>query len=480
MKTRILSIFLGIATFISLLSINAFAAVYGDLIYEIRDGYIEITDCKETAKSIVIPSEINGLPVTSIGMSALAYCHSLTSITIPSSVNEIGENAIAGCDSLTNITIPNSVTSIGNNAFRFCSSLKSINIPSSVSKIGPWTFSDCSSLESITLPNSIVSIGDSAFEYCSSLRNITIPGSVTSIGSNAFNNCGYYTNKENWENGVLYIENWLISVNKAELSANYTIKSNTVGISGNAFNECKWLESITMPSSVTNISDGAFNNCSSLTSIILPNNVSRISDKTFSGCSSLANITIPNTVTSIGRDAFNGCSSLSCVYYGGSKSQWEKISIDNMSSGYGSSGNYFLKAATIHYLGTDQDNPNPPEGDPTPPAVEYPYTINNVSIKNLSGGNLMIPPSDSPFMVNVELTETKSRSAQDYLFVAVYDTQGALLSLDYVQADFVYNRPVSFGFFVPAQADKIASVKAFIWNNFNSEEPLAENVEIKN
>ncbi|MGN0182698.1 MAG: hypothetical protein ACI4DP_09880 [Candidatus Ornithomonoglobus sp.] len=48
-------------------------------------------------------------------------------------------------------------------------------------------------------------------------------------------------------------------------------------------------------------------------------------------------------------------------------------------------------------------------------------------------------PSDSGFIINVKFAKVKERNAEDYLFVAVYDTNGALLSLDYVQADFTEN-----------------------------------------
>ena len=52
-----------------------------------------------------IPSEYNGLPVTSIGSYAFADCDSLTSVTIPNSVKSIGYLAFSNCSSLTSVTI---------------------------------------------------------------------------------------------------------------------------------------------------------------------------------------------------------------------------------------------------------------------------------------------------------------------------------------------------------------------------------------
>ena len=72
---------------------------------------------QDAAGPVVIPSEIAGKPVTSIGGDAFRCCRGLTSVTIPDSVTSIGDRAFSGCTSLTSVTIPNSVTSIGDGAF---------------------------------------------------------------------------------------------------------------------------------------------------------------------------------------------------------------------------------------------------------------------------------------------------------------------------------------------------------------------------
>ena len=106
------------------------------------------------------------------------------------SVTTIGESAFANCHSLTSVTIPNSVTSIGNSAFGNCNGLTSVTIGNYVTSIGNHAFSNCKGLTSVTIPNSVTSIGDSAFAYCSGLTSVTIPNSVTSIGDYAFEGCG--------------------------------------------------------------------------------------------------------------------------------------------------------------------------------------------------------------------------------------------------------------------------------------------------
>ena len=187
--------------------------------------------------SITIPDS-----VTSIGSYAFEDCTSLTSVTIGNSVTSIGGSAFSGCTSLTSITIPDSVTSIGDYAFYECTSLKSVTIPDSVTSIGWSAFYNCRNLTSVTIPNSIESIGDNAFNGCSKLKKIEVPDSVTYIGSKAFDGTAFYNTVKNWEDGVLYCGNHLISA-KSDVTK-ITVKASTVSIAAGALDNCKSLEKI--------------------------------------------------------------------------------------------------------------------------------------------------------------------------------------------------------------------------------------------
>lgn len=132
-----------------LLLLGTPAAMQAQFTYTTNNGSITITGYTGTGGDVVIPSAINGLPVTSIGEDAFENKINLTGITIPGSITNIGVYAFYECSGLTNVTIPDSVTTIGADAFRDCTGLPSVTIPSSVTSIGGDALQDCTYLISV-------------------------------------------------------------------------------------------------------------------------------------------------------------------------------------------------------------------------------------------------------------------------------------------------------------------------------------------
>ena len=76
---------------------------YGQLTYKNYEDYIEISGCDETATDVVIPAEIEGVPVTVIGKLSFFNNDKLTSVEIPESVTSIGLGAFSWCVKLASI-----------------------------------------------------------------------------------------------------------------------------------------------------------------------------------------------------------------------------------------------------------------------------------------------------------------------------------------------------------------------------------------
>ena len=116
----------------------------------------------------------------------------------------LGNWTFAWCKSLTTVIIPTSIAAIGRGTFYYCSNLATIDIPSNVTEIGSSAFVNCSSLKSMNIPSSVKSIGGSAFYICTELTSIYMYSTefltIGFIGEEAFkgcnaNNCTVYVPK---------------------------------------------------------------------------------------------------------------------------------------------------------------------------------------------------------------------------------------------------------------------------------------------
>ena len=215
---------------------------------------------------------------------------------------------------ITAIVIEYGVTTIDGYAFRYCSNAASVTLPESVVKIGKGAFFSCSSLKAVTIPN-VETIYDYTFAYCQNLRTVTIPDSVTSIGARAFYEC--------------------------KNTSKIVIGNGTTTIGDRAFYNCWSATKITMGTSVTDIGEYAFYYCANLKSISLPDSVKTIGRYAFYDCDKLSSVSIPRSITQIGFAAFSLCDQLTDIYYGGSASEWARISNEG--------GVDKLTNASIHY-----------------------------------------------------------------------------------------------------------------------------------
>ncbi len=300
--------------------------------------------------------------VTSIKSHAFENCIQLTSVDVPSSVTSIGNHVFSDCGMLTSVNIPSGVTSIDDYVFSGCGKLTSVNIPEAVTSIGEYAFKDCYKLTSVNIPEDVTILNRGVFQGCEGLTSVDIPEDVTSIGSHAFDSCKKLTSVDipsgvtEISNHTFYLCGSLTSVNIPDRVTSIgqeafngcgkltsvDIPAGVTSIGPYAFQGCTGLTSVTIPDQVTGISDGTFQSCFSLTSVTIPDKVQRIGTKAFDSCINLTSVTIPDSVTIIDLNAFQKCNDLAHVYYAGSSTQWNNITIV-------SAGNDPLDSATIHY-----------------------------------------------------------------------------------------------------------------------------------
>lgn len=210
-----------------------------------------------------IPSEINGIPVETIGNAAFQDNTTITSVTIPASVTEIGANAFAGCTNLTSVTYG-----------------------------GDWS--------KLTIQSGNPAVQDAANEQLFEFEFTP-------------------------DNTAVIVNNYKCKGTAADVTIPSCYKGKPVTAINNAAFPNSAVTSVTIPDSVTSIPDAAFVNCSQLTNISIPNSVTYIGFSAFSSCTSLKSITLPSSLSTIGNSAFAGCPSSMTVTYPGSKKQWDAI-----------------------------------------------------------------------------------------------------------------------------------------------------------
>ncbi len=325
--TRILAIFITSALLIGV--VLCFAGCGGSttsgklsnentelLAYENIGGVAKITGIGAyPSTDLVIPEEIGGLPVVSVGEEAFQYSR-ITSVIFADTVTEIEGSAFYGCENLTSVSIGKGVKKIEGFAFDDCDNLEAVYIndlsawcgimfssgssnplyyahnlyingdlatdiviPDDVTAIENHAFCSCSNLTSVTIGYSLEDISHSAFDGCDNLTTVIIPDGAANINVGIFRNFSYLTTIEVFENNEYYsVENGVL-FNKDKTELFFCCR----GISG----------AYTIPDSVEYIDEYAFEDCKNLTSLTIPDSINYLEYNTFIGCNNLTSVSIP-------------------------------------------------------------------------------------------------------------------------------------------------------------------------------------------
>lgn len=215
---------------------------------------ILITKYNGTDAQIIVPSEIEGLPVSEIAAKAFKDNKTIESVVIPDTVRKINASCFSNCENLKNVTISKNIKEIPAYCFSKCINLQNIDLPEGLEKIGKAAFSWCSSLNNITIPSTVTVLegNDDAvgiFSH-SGITSIELPDSIKEVPANICHTCKSLSSVKIGKN-----------VNK---------------IRAKAFYGCSSLEQIELPETVQSIYTGAFDNCTSLTEIVIPESIKKI------------------------------------------------------------------------------------------------------------------------------------------------------------------------------------------------------------
>ena len=190
------------------------------------------------------------------------------------------------------------VTKIADEGFMNCANVTSVIIPSTVNELGVRSFQNCK-MSSLTLIEGLKIINDDSLKAVN-IESIYVPSTVTSIVTPFADNPQLSTMKVNGANTVYYSEgNCIIEKSAMRVVGgcyNAQIPSGVKIIGAWSFAGKHNLTSITLPSTVTSIERGAFGWCG-LTSITIPANVTLIKEIAFNGCTDLKSVTFSSSKT---------------------------------------------------------------------------------------------------------------------------------------------------------------------------------------
>lgn len=313
----------------------------GRLRYELKmDGTYEVVDIKDLyrggifmKKKLVIPSEYDGKPVTSIKkIDSL----DLKEIVLPNTIKNITSGCFIGMTSLEKINIPEGVQKIGYNAFANCTNLKSITFPTSVTEISDRAFY-MSGLTEVKIPSSIKKIGSHAFESCKNLEKVELDFENTELGVSTFEQTKFSEKIYAENNGYFIVNKVLYGIKIDESKQEYTKKDGY---------------RVIIPEGVEVIGNGVFNENTNVAYVSLPSTLRKINKNAFmlidaQGKNKIKAISFKNCTFEIDKEAVVDCTMLKAVVYEMSKEEinttnLEDTPLEKLNVVYLNEGNYFV------------------------------------------------------------------------------------------------------------------------------------------
>lgn len=175
MKKIIYRILLFNLFFIVVFCIKSYGAT--EFSYTLAGDVATITGYDGSNTDIVIPNEIDGHPVKSIGDHAFDGKRTnginLENVTISEGITSIGDFAFYSCTNLKNVKLPDSVIDLGVQTFLLCENLTTVNIPKNLTKIQNHCFQE-TAISEIVIPENVKDMDTGCFQSCKNLKKVII------------------------------------------------------------------------------------------------------------------------------------------------------------------------------------------------------------------------------------------------------------------------------------------------------------------
>lgn len=133
---------------------------------------------------VIIPNEIDGQPVISIGEKAFMNA-TISEVILPKSIRAILREAFSGCKNLKHIDLPDALEYLDSSCFSR-SGLTELAFPNSLKSVPSFCCNGCNDLEAISFGGQIKKIGSYAFDGCKKISTVSLPESLSEIGMKAF------------------------------------------------------------------------------------------------------------------------------------------------------------------------------------------------------------------------------------------------------------------------------------------------------
>ena len=291
--------------------------------------------------SLVIPEEVEGVPVTEIGDGSNYFfdtaVEGVTSLTLPENLKRVCKKALAYASLVQTIHVPDTLEVIEESglaaSFRAEDGLPSsltflgdegvgggfldengtLTIPASLTELGPNAFKSCYAVsfaveegneaftaedgmlftadkktliacgqydprEEITVPEGVEVIGPHAFQRNWNVKRILLPDSLVKIGAEAFGSCWYITEMD--------------------------LPDSITEIAPRASYDCKALAKVHFPKELRTIGASAFSDCDALAEVELPEGLRTIGDYAFSDCTGITRLVLPDSLVALGQNVF--------------------------------------------------------------------------------------------------------------------------------------------------------------------------------